>query len=211
MNLRLFRVLRAVVAFVVRRGYRFGVCGEQYVPSHGPAVVVANHVSFIDSVLLSVAFDRPMRFVMSHQYFENRWLQPFFRGVHAIPICPASHDPQMKEAAFATVAEALAAGELVCIFPEGRITKHGELNEFRPGVERIVKDTPVPILPVGIRGQWGSRFSRRGRLGRRDADRGRAALAVCIGAPITPHDFSMGLVREAVLALSTGSEEASNP
>ncbi|MFT6399018.1 MAG: 1-acyl-sn-glycerol-3-phosphate acyltransferase [Bradymonadia bacterium] len=202
MNYTILRVFRRLAAFIVRLGYQFRVHGLENLPTKGPAVIVANHVSFIDSLLLSTAVPRPMRFVMSHQYFANRWLQPLFRAVRAIPICPSSHDPVMKERAFDTVAEALRAGELVCIFPEGRITKHGRMNEFQPGVERMVRETPVTVIPVGIRGQWGSRCSLRGPLGVRVKGRGRAAVSVCVGVPIASNVVTVARLESAVSALA---------
>lgn len=211
MSRSVLRVLRHLVAFVVRRGYRFRVHGVGNVPSTAPAVLVANHVSFIDSLLLAAAVQRPMRFVMSHQYFENRWLQPFFRAVRAIPICPSTHSVEMKEHAFEAVAAALHDGELVCVFPEGRITKDGSMNEFRPGIERIVRETPVDVVPVGIRGQWGSRFSRQGPVGARAPGRGRAEVSICFGAPVSSQSVSAELLAGAVSALAEPSRPAATP
>jgi 1-acyl-sn-glycerol-3-phosphate acyltransferase len=99
---------------------------------------------------------------MDHAIFEIPVLSFIFRTAGAIPIAPRRVDAEMMERAFAEVAKTLREGGLVGIFPEGRITDTGELNPFRPGVERIVEETPVPVVPLALRGLWGSFFSRKG-------------------------------------------------
>jgi 1-acyl-sn-glycerol-3-phosphate acyltransferase len=84
------------------------------------------------------------------------------RTGRAIPIAPAREDPEALERAQDQIARALADGDLLCIFPEGRITSDGQLNAFRPGVKKIVERTPAPVVPLALRGLWGSFFSRRG-------------------------------------------------
>jgi 1-acyl-sn-glycerol-3-phosphate acyltransferase len=142
--------------------YRLEKSGLEHIPDKGPAVIVCNHVSFVDAVVIMAACRRPIRFVMDHKIFRIPILSFIFRTGRAIPIAPRKDDPVMTERAFAEVAQALRAGELVGLFPEGRITDSGELYPFRPGIQRIIEETPAPVVPMALRGLWGSFFSRKG-------------------------------------------------
>ena len=155
-------VMRFIVWLLVHTVYRLKVVGDENIPEEGPAVIVANHVSFADALIIMAGSRRPIRFVMDHHIFRWPILSFVFRNSRAIPIAPAKEDPAMMERAFDEVAAALEAGELVGLFPEGRITDNGELYPFRPGIRRIVERTPVPVVPVALRGLWGSTFSRKG-------------------------------------------------
>lgn len=155
-------LLRFVAWILINTLYRLRERGMEHIPREGPAVLVCNHVSFVDALIISAAVPRPARFVMYHTIFKIPVLSWLFRTVKAIPIAPAKEDAAMKERAMDAIAQALADGELVCIFPEGKITSDGEINEFRPGVEDIVRRTPVPVVPMALRGLWGSYFSRKG-------------------------------------------------
>lgn len=135
--------------------------GPDAVPMEGPALVTCNHVSFADAVILMAACARPIRFVMDHRIFRVPVLSFVFRESRAIPIASAREDPAMLEAAFEEIARALEAGEVVGIFPEGAITRDGEMQPFRPGLTRILARTPVPVVPMALSGLWGSIFSRR--------------------------------------------------
>jgi 1-acyl-sn-glycerol-3-phosphate acyltransferase len=155
-------LMRFVIWMLVHTVYRVSHRGLDNLPTTGPAVVVSNHVSFVDALVIAAASRRPIRFVMDHAIFEVPILSFVFRTGRAIPIASKKDDPALLERAYDEVARALDAGELVCIFPEGRITTTGDLNPFRPGVERIVARTPVPVIPMALRGLWGSFFSRMG-------------------------------------------------
>ena len=155
-------LLRFVAWILINTIYRLRERGMAHIPHEGPAVLVCNHVSFVDALIISAAVPRPARFVMHHTIFKIPVLSWLFRTVKAIPIAPAKEDAAMKERAMDAVAQALADGELVCIFPEGKITSDGNINEFRPGIEDIIKRTPVPVVPMALRGLWGSYFSRKG-------------------------------------------------
>ncbi|NQD36141.1 MFS transporter [Permianibacter sp. IMCC34836] len=154
-------LLRFVAWILINTLYRLRESGMKQIPAEGPAVLVCNHVSFVDAIIIAAAVPRPVRFVMYHGIFKIPVLSWLFRTVKAIPIAPAKEDAAMKERALDAVAAALAAGEVVCIFPEGKITSDGNINEFRPGVEDIIKRTPVPVVPMALRGLWGSYFSRK--------------------------------------------------
>jgi 1-acyl-sn-glycerol-3-phosphate acyltransferase len=155
-------LMRFICWLLIHSIYRLEKRGLENIPEHGPAVLVCNHVSFVDPLVILAASPRPIRFVMDHQIFRTPIVSFVFRTAKAIPIAPAKEDEALLNAAYDRVAEALAAGELVAIFPEGRITDTGELYPFRGGVKRIIDRTPVPVVPLALKGLWGSFFSRRG-------------------------------------------------
>jgi hypothetical protein len=154
-------LMRFLVWLLVHSVYRLEKSGLERIPDEGAALIVANHVSFVDALVIAAACRRPVRFVMDHRIFKVPVLNFVFRTGKAIPIASAKEDAAMMERAFAEVAGALRAGDVVCIFPEGRITETGEMYPFRPGVRRILEETPVPVVPVALRGLWGSFFSRK--------------------------------------------------
>lgn len=155
-------LMRFLAWLLIHAVYRLDKTGLEHIPEEGPAVIVCNHVSFVDAVVIMAACRRPVRFVMDHRIFKAPVLSFIFRTSGAIPIASRREDPEMMERAFAEVAAALGAGQLVGIFPEGRVTDTGELHPFRPGIQRIVEQTPVPVVPMALRGLWGSFFSRKG-------------------------------------------------
>ena len=154
-------LLRFIVWMLIHVLYRLRAKGLEAVPTEGPAVVVCNHVSFVDALVIMAACKRPIRFVMDHTIFGWPVLNFVFRTSKAIPIAPAKENPAMMEGAFDEVAAALSAGDLVGIFPEGKITADGDINPFRPGITRILERNPVPVVPMALRGLWGSFFSRK--------------------------------------------------
>ncbi|MBS0394936.1 MAG: MFS transporter [Proteobacteria bacterium] len=195
----LLRFLAWVLARVV---YRIRVRGLEHVPASGPALVVCNHVSFADALVLSAAVHRPMRFVMEAAIFRIPVLKWVFRGMKAIPIAPAAEDRSVREAAFAQVLAELRAGEIVCIFPEGRLTADGAVGEFRPGLMRILAEYPVPVVPAALSGLWGSAFSRRYRgLGRLVPRRLWSRINVALGPAVAPAGVTPEALRTRVLAL----------
>jgi 1-acyl-sn-glycerol-3-phosphate acyltransferase len=155
-------LMRFLIWLLVHTVYRLDKSGLENIPESGPAVLVCNHVSFVDALVIAAACPRPVRFVMDHQIFKIPILSFVFRTGRAIPIAPAREDPAALEHAYDQIARALADGDVVGIFPEGKITSDGELNAFRPGISRIVERTPVAVVPLALRGLWGSFFSRRG-------------------------------------------------
>ena len=158
-------LLRFVAWMSSRFIYRFKVQGDQHIPSTGAAVLVCNHVSFIDAVLLMAASPRPMVFLMDHRIFRQPVLGWLFRLAKAIPIAPQKEDPQAYEAAFERAAEVLRAGDLLAIFPEGGITNDGTLQPFKGGIVKILDRAradglDVPVVPMALTNLWGSYFSR---------------------------------------------------
>src|SRR5713101_4781351 len=154
-------LMRFLVWLLVHTVYRLRTRGLEHLPEAGAAVLVSNHVSFVDALVIAAASRRPVRFVMDHNYFHLPVLNFFCRTVRAIPIASRKEDAKVVEQAFDAVAHALEEGSLVCIFPEGRLTPNGDLGPFRPGIERVVARTPVPVVPMALRGLWGSFFSRK--------------------------------------------------
>jgi len=140
--------------------YRIKVRGLELIPETGPVLIVCNHVSFMDPLIIGGSVRRPIRFVMDHNIFKIPVMSFIFRTARAIPIAPGHEDPAALQRAFDQIDAELADGEIVCIFPEGKLTKHGELNEFKKGVEKILERRPVPVVPMALRGLYGSFFSR---------------------------------------------------
>ncbi|HEU0199355.1 MAG TPA: MFS transporter [Burkholderiaceae bacterium] len=155
-------LLRFLSWALVHTIYRVRTQGTERIPLEGPALIVSNHVSFVDALVLMAISPRPIRFVMDLSIFRVPVLSWLFKQVKAIPIASAKVDPTLMERAFERVSEELRDGQLVCIFPEGRITDTGELYPFRPGIARILERDPVPVIPVALQGLWGSFFSRKG-------------------------------------------------
>ncbi|OPH52562.1 MFS transporter [Vibrio campbellii] len=141
--------------------YRVSVTGRQHIPEQGAALIVANHVSYVDALILMGTSTRPVRFVMDKSISELPVLKHVFRHAGVIPICSPRKCAETYKRAFEQIEQALNNDEVVCIFPEGRLTSNGELGEFRPGVEKILKSTPVPVIPMALKGLWGSFFSHK--------------------------------------------------
>jgi 1-acyl-sn-glycerol-3-phosphate acyltransferase len=154
-------MMRFLAWILINVVYRIRATGLENVPLKGPAVVVCNHVSYMDPILLTGSIHRPMRFVMWYKIFQIPLMRFFFKNMKAIPIAGAREDENIMRDAFEKVDEELAAGNLVCIFPEGAITRDGEIQRFRPGIEKILARRPVPVVPVALGRLWGSWFSRR--------------------------------------------------
>ncbi|HXJ33183.1 MAG TPA: MFS transporter [Candidatus Eisenbacteria bacterium] len=195
-------LMRFIIWLLVHTVYRVEQRGLEHLPQSGPAVVVANHVSFVDALVIAAASRRPMRFVMDHAIFRLPILHFVFRTGRAIPIAPRKEDPARLERAYDEVAHALEEGDLVCIFPEGKLTTTGDMNPFRPGIERIVARTPVPVIPMALRGLWGSFFSRFGGAAmRRPFRRVWSRIEVVCGAPVAPELATAPALEAQVLAL----------
>jgi len=195
-------LMRFLAWLLIHSVYRVDKQGLEQVPAEGPCVVVCNHVSFVDAIVIAACVRRPVRFVMDHRIYALPLLNFIFRTMRAIPIAPAKEDAQLKERAFAEAAAALKAGEIVCIFPEGKITDTGELNPFRPGLQRILEQAPAPVVPMALRGLWGSFFSRshQGRAMRRM--RGLfSKIALVAGPPFAPDRATPEALHATVLAL----------
>jgi len=195
--------LRFVAYMLTHCIYRLKVVGEEKIPHDGGMVLVCNHVSFADWLVVMAAVRRPVHFVMWYTYAELPVLKFLFRGAGVIPISSARLRPKVLHQAFLTIKEYLDGGRLICIFPEGQITKNGQMNKFRNGVEKMVEDSPVPVIPMALRGLWGSNFSRhKGGFWRRFLRRPlRSKIEVVFGDPIPPQEVKAEELQEIVTRL----------
>mgnify|MGYP001816248284 FL=1 len=184
-------LMRFLAWLVISVVYRLRTSGLDNVPVKGPAVVVCNHVSYVDPIILAGSVRRPMRFVMWYKIFQIRFLSFIFKTMKAIPIAGAREDKAIMDEAFELVDAELAAGNIVCIFPEGATTRDGEIARFRPGIEKIIKRRPVPVVPASLGRLWGSWFSRRrnGAL-RKIPGRLFSRVTVNFGEPVPPSEVT---------------------
>jgi 1-acyl-sn-glycerol-3-phosphate acyltransferase len=200
-------LLRFLAWVLAHSFYRVRSINTDNIPAEGAAVLACNHVSFVDAVLIMGESPRPIRFVMDHRIFKIPLMNWFFKNAKAIAIAPAREDPKMLEGANQRIDAALADGELVCIFPEGKITFDGELSPFKQGVQKIVERVPVPVYPMALRGLWGSFFSRYGgaafsRPVEARLRRGlRSKVELVVGDPLPPEEVTPDLLMERVAAL----------
>jgi 1-acyl-sn-glycerol-3-phosphate acyltransferase len=157
----------------------------------------------MDALVIAAASPRPIRFVMDHRIFRIPVISWLFRAAKAIPIAPAKEDPRLMAEAYDQIAAALAEGELVCIFPEGKLTRDGEIDAFRSGVQHIVARTPVPVIPMALRGLWGSLLTRGdGNPFERSFRRGLwSRLSLSVGEPLAPAQATPDALRQQVVAL----------
>ncbi|MEO8629200.1 MAG: MFS transporter [Betaproteobacteria bacterium] len=192
-------LMRFLAWLLIHTIYRLRPRGLHNIPAEGPALLACNHVSFVDAIVILAGCPRPVRFLMDHQIFKVPLLSFVFRTSKAIPIASAKDNPVMLEAAYAEVARALANGELIGIFPEGKITATGDLNPFRGGVKRIVDATPVPVVPMALRGLWGSMFSRKDGPAFKKLPRKLFALIeLNVGAPIPAQALTPEELQETI-------------
>lgn len=195
-------LMRFLAWMLMHALYRIRKVDTHHIPEQGAAVLVSNHVSFIDALIIMSCSRRPIRFVMYHKIFQIPVLSFIFRTANAIPIAPANEDRKLLEKAFDEIAAALEQGELVCIFPEGKLTGDGEMAAFRSGIERIVRRTPVPVIPLALKGLWGSFFSRKNGPAMLKLPKGiRRRLEVLADEPVPPEACTASLLQNRVGAL----------
>jgi len=202
-------LMRFLSWVLVRALYRLRVRGiEEHVPDEGPALIVSNHVSYMDALILAASIPRPVRFVMYYKIFNIPVMRWIFRNAKAIPIAGARENPELMQRAFEAIDQALAEGEIVGIFPEGRLTRDGEIAPFKSGIERVLasassRGRPVPVVPMALRGMWHSMWSHNdSRLGRmRVPRRFRAHVEVVAAAPIDGADATAEVLEAKVREL----------
>jgi 1-acyl-sn-glycerol-3-phosphate acyltransferase len=197
-------LLRFMAWILTHLVYRFRVRGEENIPAEGAAILVCNHVSFVDAVLMMAASPRPIRFIMDHRIFATPVIGWLFKLGKAIPIAPQKEDAAAYEAAFAEARRVLDEGDLLAIFPEGGLTRDGELGEFKGGVMKLLASHPVPVVPLALQNLWGSFFSRieGGQAMKRPFRRGFfSPVGLVAGAAVPAGQVSPGLLRERVKGL----------
>jgi len=196
-------LMRFIIWLLIHSVYRLQKSGLEHIPEEGPAVLVSNHVSFVDALVIAAACRRPIRFVMDHQIYRLPVLNFVFRTGRTIPIASARTNPDLLDRAYDQIAAALEAGELVCIFPEGRITDTGEMYPFRNGIRRIIARTPVPVVPLALRGLWGSFFSRKGgrAMSRPYCRAPFQRIAIAVGLPLAPAEVTPDALQTVVQGL----------
>ena len=204
-------LMRLVAWFMVSMVYRVKYKGLDNIPSDGPVVVVCNHVTFVDPLILGGRIRRPVRFVMYYKIFQKGLMRPLFKAAKTIPIASPKEDINIMESAFASVKAALEDNDVVGIFPEGALTADGHMAAFKKGIERIVAETPVTVVPMALNNLWGSYFSR---YDKRVIDRRPrklwAKVELIVGQPIPPEEVTAERLFEAVSELKAQAEIA-NP
>ncbi|MEP6933394.1 MAG: acyl-[ACP]--phospholipid O-acyltransferase [Nitrospirota bacterium] len=192
--------LRLVLVILTNTFYRLRIIGQQHVPQSGGALLVPNHMSFVDGFILMASIDRPIRFVVDVAYATHPLFKWLMTAMKAIPIA-STGGPRIILRALRSAGQALDDGEIVCIFPEGQITRTGTLLPFRRGFERIVKGRQVPVIPTHLDRVWGSLFSfERGRFLTKWPERIPYPLTVSFGTPL-PSDTPAHKLRDAVRTL----------
>ncbi len=196
-------IMRLLVWLVVHSIYRVRKFNLDNIPDNGPLVLVCNHVSFIDALVLIGSIRRPIRFVMHYKIFQIPVLSFIFKTANSIPIAGAKEDPELMRVAFEQVSDALQNDQVICIFPEGEITANGEMNHFKAGVSRILEQDPVPVMPLALSGLWGSFFSRKyGNAMTRFSPRRRfSKIDLVAGELISANDATLERLTNTVLHL----------
>jgi 1-acyl-sn-glycerol-3-phosphate acyltransferase len=196
-------LMRFIAWLLIHTIHRVRTFDADRIPASGAAVLVCNHVSYVDAIVIMAASPRPIRFVMDHRIFKTPVLSWIFKTAKAIPIAPAKEDPWLMERAYVDIAQALHEGDLICIFPEGKLTSTGDINEFKGGVKKIIDRSPVPVIPMALRGLWGSTLSRaEGNQFERSFKRGLfSKLSLAVGVPVDPAAATPEYLQQQVLAL----------
>jgi 1-acyl-sn-glycerol-3-phosphate acyltransferase len=195
-------LMRFLAWLLIHTFYRVDTKGLENIPDDGPCIVVCNHVSFVDAVVIAACVRRPIRFVMDHRIFRVPLLSFIFRTMRTIPIAPAKEDARMKERAFAEAADALRNGEIVGIFPEGQVDRRRRVEPVPPGVQQMLAATPVPVVPMALSGLWGSFFSRAyGGKAMRRLRGVFSRIAFVVAPPVPPERVTLDGLESMVLAL----------
>lgn len=196
-------LVRFIAWLLIHTVHRVNGVNIERLPEEGAAVLVCNHVSYMDAIVIMAYSPRPIRFVMDHRIFKIPFLSWVFRNAKAIPIAPAKEDPWLMEKSYIDIAKALHEGELVCIFPEGKLTATGDMNEFKGGIMKILERSPVPVFPMALRGLWGSFLTRdKGNAFERSFRRGPfSKLELVVGEALEPAAVNPIMLQEKVKSL----------
>ena len=183
-------LMRFLVWILIHTIYQVRTSGLEHIPDDGPVIIAANHVSYADPLIIGGIVRRPVRFVMYHRIYAIPVLKFIFRTGKAIPICSRAEDPEVLESAYRQIREALDQGQVLGIFPEGGITADGEIQPFKKGIDKIIAERPVPVVPVALCHLWGSLFSRRDPLFKRRPYKLWSTVELRVGAAIPATEVS---------------------
>lgn len=193
--------IRFLAWLLIHTGYRVNKVGLAHIPKKGAAILVSNHVSYVDSLVIMACCPRPIRFVMYYKIYRLPILHFIFRIARTIPIASQKEDTAILENAYQEIEAALANGELVCIFPEGALTHTGELRVFRRGIEQILATSPVPVIPIALRGLWGSFFSRKAGRAMRLPRGLWSKIELVVAQPQAPETTTAAELQQQIAAL----------
>lgn len=199
-------IYRKIIHFLVKSVYRPNYVGFDRIPAEGPAIIIANHVSYMDGPLIDAGCKRHVRYLIDQDIFHVPGIHHLMSLNRSIPI---AYNRKSVERAFDEISEGLRAGDIICIFPEGYLTFTGSLGRFRPGIEWISKRDPVPVIPIAISGLWGSVFSRKymkSRFRWWPRQWGRRVQLVC-GPAIPAEKVTVNYLQDVVLKLKYSAQE----
>lgn len=200
------RIYRKIAKIIVHITYRTYFTGFEKIPETGPGIIICNHITYMDGLIINAAVKRPIRFIIDRNIYMWPGVHHFMSLYKAIPIEPKK---ESVAEAIRLAKESLEKGELVFIFPEGQLTYTGNLSRFRFGIEWLVKSYPAPVYPVALGGLWGSIFSRKYRKARfKMIPRNfrRKVFAVC-GDPVPPEEATVSHLQKVVMDLKNGINE----
>jgi len=191
--------MRFMVWLLIHSIYRVRAKGLDKIPDEGPVVLVCNHVSYVDALIIAGCIRRPVRFVMYYKIYNLPVLNFIFRTAKTISIAGKYEDEALLNKAFDDIDQALADGDVVCVFPEGKLTVDGRMNTFRDGVEKIILRRPVSVIPMALQGLWGSVFSRqRSNIFYRLFKGFKSSVGMVVGDMIEPQQVSAKMLQDRV-------------
>ncbi len=194
-------LMRFLVWMLIHTIYRVSVKGIDNIPAEGPVIVASNHVSFADPLIIGGIIRRPVNFVMYYKIFRIPVLNFIFRTGKAIPIASRAEHPEILDQAYRRIHQVLDCGDVLGIFPEGGITYDGNIQPFKSGIDKIIGEKPVAVVPVALCHLWGSLFSRRDPLLKRRPYKLWAKIELRIGTPIPPQEVTAARLQEEVQRL----------
>jgi 1-acyl-sn-glycerol-3-phosphate acyltransferase len=206
-HLDLNAMYRKIIHGITLWAYKPQYYGMENIPETGPAIIISNHVSYMDGLIIDAGCKRPIRYIIDQDIYHFPIVHYIMKRAQAIPIAP---NRKSVEAAFNEISNGLKAGDLICIFPEGFLTFTGGLGRFKPGIEWMIKRDPVPVIPIALSGLWGSIFSRKYlksplRWLPREWVRGK--VIVKCGKPLDPSEININYLQDVVMKLKYSIKE----
>jgi hypothetical protein len=191
-------LMRFLVWMLIHTVYKVTVKGIDNIPDEGPVIIASNHVSFADPLIVGGIIRRPVNFVMYYKIYRIPVLNFIFRTGKAIPIASRAENPEILEQAYRSMHQVLDSSDVLGIFPEGGITSDGNIQPFKAGIDKIIGEKPVPVVPVALCNLWGSLFSRRDPFLKRRPYKFWANIELRIGAPIPPQEVTAARLQKEV-------------